>query len=146
VSDGTLIETLERYVYAQPRFSVLVLAVFAVAGMLLVAVGVYSVMAYTVMRQTRELAVRVALGAQRSEVCLLVLRRSAVLVAAGVAIGLIGSVVTGRVIAAQLWHTSTSDPLTFAVGTLLVVTIAFVASFVPARRALKITPMAAMRE
>ena len=146
VSQGTLAETLYTSAYAQPRFSVIVLAVFAVVGMLLVAVGVYSVLAYAVARQTHEIAVRVALGATRGQVCALILRRSAVLVAMGIGVGLAASVVTGRVIAAQLWKTSATDPLTLVVGVGLVMLVALAASLVPARRAMRIEPMAAMRE
>lgn len=146
LSEGTLADTLYRSAYAQPRFSVIVLAVFAVVGMVLVAIGVYSVMAYSVSRQKQELAVRIALGAQRGQVFGLILRRSAVLVAVGVAVGLIASLLAGRLIATQLWNTSATDPLTAVAGVGLVVLVALLASTVPARRAMRIEPMTAMRE
>ncbi len=111
---GALEEVLQRSFYSQPRFSLIVLGVFAVTGTLLVAMGVFSVMAYTVTRQTREIAVRMALGAGRGHVMGVVLRSGAQLLALGVAAGLLGNFATSRLIASQLWNTSPNDPVTLA--------------------------------
>lgn len=142
----TLREILDRSFYAQPRFSLLVLGIFASTGMLLVGVGVFSVMAYTVSRQKKEIAVRMALGASRSHVYGVILRLGAQLLAAGAAVGLLTSLATNRLLATQLWHVSPHDPLTFAAATVLVSLIAITACYIPARRAMHVEPIAALRE
>jgi putative ABC transport system permease protein len=134
----------ERY-YAQPRFSLIVLVTFAAIGLLLVAVGVYGVMAYTVARQRQEIAVRMALGAGRGAIHALVLRTGGRLLAAGVAIGLVLGLASGRLIASQLWSTSPSDPLSLLVAIAVVFAIGLVACYVPAARAVRIDPVAALR-
>lgn len=138
-------ETLDRILYAQPRFSLLVLAAFAVSGLVLVALGVYSVLSYTVARRSREIAVRIALGAHRGQVIAGVLRWAMTLVAAGVAAGLAGSVATNRLLADQLWDTSAFDVPTIGVTVLVIVLVSLVACFVPARSALRVDPMVALR-
>ena len=90
------------------------LGLFAVTGTLLVAMGVFSVMAYTVTRQTREIAVRMALGAGRGHVMGVVLRSAAQPLALGIVVGVLGNFATSRLIASQLWNTSPHDPLTLA--------------------------------
>jgi putative ABC transport system permease protein len=143
---NTLAEALDRFYYAQPRFSLLVLGIFATTGTLLVAVGVFSVMAYTVSRQKKEIAVRMALGASRSHVYGVVLRLGAQLLAAGAAVGLLASFATNRLLANQLWNVSPHDPLTLAAATILVSLIAVTACYIPARRAMHVEPIAALRE
>jgi putative ABC transport system permease protein len=142
----TLPEILDRNVYAQPRFSLLVLGIFAATGTLLVAVGVFSVMAYTVSRQKKEIAVRMALGASRSHVYAVTFRLGAQLLAAGAAAGLLASFATNRLVANQLWNVSPHDPLTLAGATILVSLIALTACYIPARRAMHVEPVAALRE
>ena len=134
----------ERY-YAQPRFSLIVLVAFAAIGLLLVAVGVYGVMAYTVARQRQEIAVRMALGAGRGAIHALVLRTGGRLLAAGVAIGLVLGLASSRLIASQLWSTSPSDPLSLLVAIAVIFAIGLVACYVPAARAVRIDPVAALR-
>ena len=146
VQPRTIQDILERSTYAQPRFSLIVLGIFAVIGTLLVAVGVFSVMAYTVSRQTREIAVRMALGAGRGHVLRVVVGLGARLVAAGAAIGLGASFATNRLIANQLWNTSPYDPLTFVAATSAIAIVALAACYIPARRAMRIDPMAALRQ
>lgn len=138
-------QALERYIYAQPRFSLLVLGVFAATGTLLVALGVFSVMAYTVERQTREIAVRIALGAGRRQAMGVVMGLALRLLAIGVAAGLLASLVTTRLIEAQLWNTSPRDPLTAAAAIAIIAAVAIVACYLPARRAMGVDPVVALR-
>jgi putative ABC transport system permease protein len=141
----TLEELLRQFAYAQPRFSLIVLSVFAVTGTALVAMGVFSVMAYTVMRQTREIAIRIALGARRAQVMGVVLRLGARLLGLGVAAGLMLSFVTNRLIANQLWNTSPQDPLTLTLAVAVVAVVALAACYLPARRAMRVDPIGALR-
>jgi putative ABC transport system permease protein len=143
---GSLEELLQRSFYSQPRFSLVVLGMFAVTGTLLVAMGVFGVMAYTVTRQTREIAVRMALGASRGHVMGGILRSGAQLVALGVAVGVAGNFATSRLIASQLWNTSPHDPLTLAAAVSVIALVALTACYVPARRAMRIDPMTALRQ
>jgi predicted permease len=142
-------ETLEGllglFAYAQPRFSLIVLSVFASIGTLLVAIGIFSVMAYTVTQQTREIAVRMALGAGRRQVLGVVLRLGAQLLLLGVSVGVLASFATGRLIANQLWNTSPHDPLTLAAAICIIAVVAFAACYLPALRAMRVDPMTALR-
>jgi hypothetical protein len=138
-------DALDRGLYSQPRFSLIVLGLFGATGTLLVAIGVFSVMAYTVSRLTREIAVRMALGADRRQVSRVVLRLAAVPVTAGVIVGALASFATSRLIANQLWNTSPHDPLTIAVAIGTIVLVAMAACYIPARRAMRIEPMTALR-
>jgi putative ABC transport system permease protein len=141
--------TLERMIqmtfYAQPGFSLLVLGILAGTGALLVALGVYGVLAYTVSQQTREIAIRMALGGEPGHVVRLIVRFGLGLIAAGLVIGLAVSFATNRLLTAQLWNTSPTDPLTFAVVVLLITTIGVLACWIPARRAVGVQPMIALR-
>ncbi|HYM10952.1 MAG TPA: ABC transporter permease, partial [Bryobacterales bacterium] len=103
---------LKRFSYAEPRFSLILLGVFAGVGLLLVAIGVYSVIAYTVSRQTHEIGIRMALGAGRSDVFRMVLRMGLRLIGFGLAAGLLASFAVTRLIASQLWAVSPQDPAT----------------------------------
>jgi len=143
---ATLEAMLQRSVYAQPRFSLIVLGIFAATGTLLVALGVFSVMAYTVTRQTREIAVRMALGAGRGQVMGVVFRSGAQLLALGVAAGVLGNFATSRLIANQLWNTSPQDPLTLAAAVSVVALVTLAACYIPARRAMRVEPMTALRQ
>jgi putative ABC transport system permease protein len=130
---------------ARPRFSVLVLGIFAVTGLVLVALGVYGVLAYTVAQQTREIAIRMALGGERGHVLRMILRLGLQLVGAGLVVGLLASVATNRLLVSQLWNISPADPVTFATVIILIVAIAAVACLIPARRAIHVEPMVALR-
>jgi predicted permease len=139
-------EWIQRVVFARPRFSVLVLGIFAATGVLLVALGVYGVLAYTVSQQRREIAIRMALGGQRGDVIQMVLRLGLQLVGAGLIIGAAASLATNRLLTTQLWNITPHDPLTFAAAMLLVLTVGAAACWVPARRAVRVEPMAALRQ
>jgi len=141
--------TLERMIqmnfYARASFSLLVLGIFAATGAVLVALGIYGVLAYTVSQQTREIAIRLALGGEAGHVIRMILRFGLQLVAAGLIIGLAISFATNRLLKTQLWNTSPNDPATFAVVILLIATIGALACWVPARRAVRVQPMIALR-
>ncbi len=141
----TLDDFLSDFSYAQPRFLLAVLGVFASVGLVLVAVGVYSVIAYTVSRQTQEIGIRMALGASRGDVIGMVLRMGMWLVAIGLAVGLAASMAANKVLASELWGVSARDPLTFAAVTLVVLVAGAAACWFPARRATRVDPVIALR-
>ena len=136
---------LKSWVYSEPRFSFILLGVFAGVGLVLVATGVYSVIAYTVSRQTHEIGIRMALGASRKDVLQMVLWMGARLIALGLILGLLASFGVARLIASQLWGVSPHDPITLC-GVVAVVALAGLAAcYFPARRATKVDPMVALR-
>jgi putative ABC transport system permease protein len=148
VTDINSLSTFLRdYTYASPRFSVLVLGVFAAVGLVLVALGIYSVVAYTVSRQTHELGIRMALGASRSDVMRLVLRMGLTLVIIGAVAGLVTSLILARVLTLtnQLWQVPPNDPLTLAAVFVVITIIGFLACYIPARRATRVDPIVALR-
>lgn len=141
----TMDEILQRDLLAQPRFSLIVLGMFACTGLVLVAFGVYGVLAYTVSQQGKEIAIRMALGGERTDIIRMVLRLGLRLVAAGLVIGLAAGFLTNRLLVNQLWNTSPHDPATFAAAVALIMAIGFAACWIPARRATRVEPMAALR-
>jgi predicted permease len=142
---GSLNDYLKSFSYAEPRFSLILLSVFAGLGLVLVLIGVYSVIAYTVSRQTHEIGIRMALGASRADVLRMVLWMGARLLGMGLATGLVASFAVTRLIASQLWGVSPHDPVTLC-GVVAVVAIAGLAAcYFPARRATRVDPMAALR-
>jgi putative ABC transport system permease protein len=141
----TLEDFLSDFSYSQPRFVLLVLGVFAGIGLALVAIGVYSVIAYTVSRQTREIGIRMALGAGQGDVLGMVFRLGAWLVGIGLACGLGASFAVNRVLASELFGVSPHDPETFAAVSVVVVAAGAVACWFPARRATRVDPLVALR-
>ncbi|MET0649041.1 MAG: ABC transporter permease, partial [Pyrinomonadaceae bacterium] len=137
-------EVLGAALYAARTGAALVTG-FGLLALVLAAVGLYGVMAYTVARRTREVGIRMALGAQRRDVLRLVLREALALVACGVALGLAGAWAASRLLAGFLYGVSTTDPLTFLGTTAVLVAAALLAVLVPARRATKVDPMVALR-
>lgn len=127
------------------RFTMVLLIVFASTALLLAAIGIYGVMSYAVSRRIQELGVRVALGATRGDVLKLVLREGMVLAAIGLAVGLAGALGLTRMLAAMLYGVRAADPVTLCVVSLTLLGVAFLASYLPARRATRIDPMAALR-
>jgi putative ABC transport system permease protein len=136
---------LARFSYAGPRFTLILLAVFAGVGLVLVGLGVYSVIAYAVSRQTHEIGIRMALGAGTGDVLRMVMRMGSRLIVFGLVAGVVASLAVTQVIASQLWGVSARDPLTLA-GVILVVGISGLAAcYFPARRATRVDPLVALR-
>jgi putative ABC transport system permease protein len=136
--------TIQRSYWQQALYSKMFTA-FAAIALVLAAVGVYGVIAYSVSQRTREIGVRVALGAQRANVLALILGHGAVLAALGLGLGLAGALGVTRFLRAMLYGVSPFDPVSFVAVTLVLSSIAFVASYVPARRAAKVDPVDALR-
>ena len=142
---GTLNDFLKSFSYSGPRFSLILLGVFASVGLVLVAIGVYSVIAYTVSRQTHEIGIRIALGAGQADVLRMVMRMGVRLIGLGAIVGLAASFGVTRLLASQLWGVSPHDPVTLF-GVVGVVGISGLAAcYFPARRATRVDPMVALR-
>jgi predicted permease len=142
------VRTMEQIIsgsLARRRFTMLLLVVFAATALLLAAVGIYGVMSYTVTRRTHELGIRAALGASRGEIVGLVLRQGMKLAAAGMVAGLAAAVALTRLMAGLLYGVRPADPATLAAVTLLLGGIAFLACYIPARRATAVDPVDALR-
>jgi predicted permease len=130
---------------ARRRFAMIALGLFAAVAMLLAAVGIYGVMSYAVAERTREIGIRMALGAQTSDVLKLVIRQGMVLAIIGVSIGLAGAIGMTRVMSSLLFGVGATDPVTFAALSLLLGGVALLACYLPARRAMNVDPMIALR-
>jgi putative ABC transport system permease protein len=142
------IKTMEDIVsasVANRRVSMLLFSVFASVALFLAALGVYGVISYSIAQRTHEIGLRMALGAQRSDVLKLVLRQGMSLVLIGIALGLMASLAVTRLMASLLYEVSATDPLTFAGVALLLAVVALLACLIPARRAMKVDPMVALR-
>jgi len=131
---------------AQWHFFMLLLGVFAVAALILAIVGVYGVISYSVSQRRHELGIRLALGAGASDILRLVIRQGMVLVLLGIGIGLVAAIALNRVIFSVLAGIPTTDPVTYAAVSLLLIAVAMVACFLPAHRATKIDPITTLRE
>jgi predicted permease len=143
-TSGTLEGSLQEF-YRGPRFELVVLAAFASIGLVLVVIGIFSVMAYTVSLQTHEIGIRVALGAQQANILRLVLLNGFRLVAAGILTGLLASYVLTHFLASQILGVSATDPSTFAAVVVLVIAAGLTACLLPARRAARVDPLIALR-
>jgi len=128
-----------------PRMGAVLFGMFGVLGMVLAAVGLYGVIAYAVSQRTREIGIRVALGAQRGDILRLVVRQGLLLTAAGIALGVAAALAVTQVLTAFLYGINARDPLTFGGVALLLGTVALLACFIPARRAARVEPMVALR-
>ena len=144
----TRVQTMEKVLgasVAQPRFSMLLVVLFAGLALVLSTVGIYGVMAYSVSRRAREIGVRMALGAGAGQVLKLVLKDGMTLAFAGIALGLLGAFALTRLMASLLFGISAKDPLTFASVAVFLAVVAFTACYIPARRATKVDPLIALR-
>jgi ABC-type antimicrobial peptide transport system permease subunit len=144
----TKTKSLERIAFdsmSQPRIQTSLMAGFAVAALLLSALGIYGVLSYSVAQSTHELGIRMALGASAADILRLVLGQGLLLAGAGLAVGFAGSLALTRLLASMLFHVKPTDPATFAAVALLLALVALVAAFVPARRATRVDPLTSMR-
>jgi predicted permease len=136
---------LNEFSYSGPRFGLVLMSIFAGVGLVLVAIGVYSVVAYTVSRQTHEIGIRMALGAGGGDVLGMVLRMGMRLLAVGIGAGLLISLAASRVLNSQIRNISTTDPVTIALVIAVVVGAGVAACYFPARRATRVDPLVALR-
>lgn len=145
IADVRTMEDVVDATLARPRVIAVLLTVFSGIALVLAAVGVYGVMAYSVAQRTQEIGVRMALGATPESVFRLVLGQALRLVACGVVLGVLAASVLTRLLEALLYDTPALDPWTFGVTTLVLVLVATIASYVPARRGTRIAPVEALR-
>jgi len=143
-TSGTLEASLHEF-YRGPQFELVTLTAFSVIGLVLVVIGIFSVMAYTVSLQTHEIGIRLALGAQQRNILRLVLLNGLRLVVAGIFIGLLASYALTRFLASQISGVSATDPSTFAAVVAIVVSAGLAACLLPARRAAQTDPLVALR-
>jgi ABC-type antimicrobial peptide transport system permease subunit len=142
------LRTLERQIDRSllvERFIATLSTAFGVLATVLAVIGLYGVMAYTVARRTREIGVRMALGAVPGDVIWLVMREVLVLVGSGLLLGLAGSWALGRYVSSQLYGITGSDPVTIAGAAAVLATVALLAGYIPARRATRVNPVLALR-
>jgi len=142
---GSLEGYISQYSYATRRFAFVLTTIFGAVGLTLVIIGVYSVLSYTTVRRTQEIGIRMALGAQGSDVLAMVIRMGLQLVAVGVVLGLLVSIALAPIIATQLWGVSAYDPWTLTCVPVVLLTTGFLACWFPARRAARVDPLVALR-
>jgi putative ABC transport system permease protein len=130
---------------AEPRFYLILLGCFAGFTLVLVALGIYGVMAYSVTQRTHEIGIRMALGADQAQVLRLMLQQGLLLALLGIGIGIAAALALARLMAAFLFGVPATDPLTFAAIAVLLLLVALLACYLPARRAAKVDPLVALR-
>ena len=140
----TLNETVSASL-AERRFSMEMIGLFALTALLLAGLGIYGVISYMVSERTHEIGIRIALGAGKSNILQMILRQGLGLALAGAAVGLVGALIVSHLMAGLLYGVSSTDPLTFAGVALLLIGVALLACYVPARRAMRVDPMLALR-
>ncbi len=141
---GTLEGYINSYSYSQPRFGFLLMGIFAGVGLILVAIGVYSVIAYATARRTHEIGIRMALGAQPQNVLGLIVGQGAWMALEGIALGWVTSFALTRLLASMLFEVKPGDPLVFAAVSALLLAVTLLACYIPARRAMRVDPMVAL--
>jgi putative ABC transport system permease protein len=145
----TSIQTVDELMESsrsQPRFTMMLLGVFSLAALALAVIGIYGVQAYSVAQRRHEMAIRLALGAERGDILRLVVRQGLLLAFAGVGVGLFAALLMTRLMSSMLYDVSARDLTTFAVAPLIFLCVALFASYVPARRATKLNPVEALRQ
>jgi putative ABC transport system permease protein len=143
---STLDTILRENEFATPRFNLVLLSIFAAVGLALAVVGVYGVMSSAVAQERQEIGIRMALGADAASIARMVIARGARLLVAGVIVGLAGSLATGRLLTQQVWRISAFDPLAFGAVSLALLAVGGIACYIPARRAMRVDPMIALRQ
>ena len=144
------VQTMEQLIASTPaafmrRFPALLIGIFSFVALLLASLGIYGVVSYSVSQQTRDIGIRMALGARSADVLKMVLQQGLVLAVAGVAIGAMAALALMRLLHGLLYEVSASDPFTFAVVVGVLLSVAVFACWIPARRATKVYPMIALR-
>ena len=142
------LKTMEQRIsssFVQPRFQTLLLGIFAGVALLLTAVGLYGVLAYSVTRRTHEIGIRMALGARRSDVLKLIVRNGLAMTLLGMVIGLVGAFAVTRLISTLLFGVTPTDKVTFITVSVILIVVALLACYLPARRATKVDPLVALR-
>jgi ABC-type antimicrobial peptide transport system permease subunit len=145
LTDVRLLSEMVAQTYGTLRFPMMLVWIFAALALVLSSIGIFGVMSYTVSRRTQELAIRMALGADRTTLLRLVLREGLRMTLTGVAIGLAAALALSRVMAGYVYGIKSTDPLTFAAAALLLMLAALAACYIPARRAMHVDPMRALR-
>ena len=145
VYDAFTLATMVDRSLGQPRFYVMLLTVFAALAVVLAAVGIYGIIAYTVQQRTHEIGIRIALGASPERVVSMVVGHGLALAMAGLVLGSGGAYALSRVLRTLLYDVNERDPLTFIGVAVLLGVVALVASWIPARRAARVDPLTAMR-
>jgi putative ABC transport system permease protein len=143
------IEPLERTIatsVAQPRFRTFLFGLFAALALMLATVGIYGVMSYSVTQRTREIGIRMAMGANRPDIMRLILRQGMTVVLAGFAIGAVGAFLGTRLIASLLYDLKPTDPLTFFSATVLLMIVSCIGAYIPAHRAMRLDPVQTLQE
>ena len=143
-STSTVEQEIDRSLYRE-RITAILSAFFGGLALLLAAIGLYGLMAYNVSRRSREIAIRIAVGAQRTTVQRMVMGETLALALIGVAVGVPCGIISSRLIAGMLYGVSSDDPLTFLTVSLVLIAIAALAGLVPARRAMRLDPIVALR-
>jgi ABC-type antimicrobial peptide transport system permease subunit len=142
------VQTMESLIsdsLAARRFAMILLGAFAALAMVLASVGIYGVIAYVVGQRTQEIGIRMALGAQRNDVLRLILWQGTRLALLGICIGIVGALALTRLMTKLLYGVSATDPLTFAGLALILAAVAIAACCLPARKAMRVDPMVALR-
>jgi putative ABC transport system permease protein len=145
ISNVTTMDDIVAGSMAATRFNMMLLSLLGVTGLVLAAVGIYGVISYFVTQRTREIGIRMALGADAQRVVAMVVRQATSIAAIGVCVGLAASLMASRVLSSSLYGVSVRDPLTFAAVALVFIVVAIVASFIPAKRAAGVDPLSAVR-
>src|SRR5205814_5819442 len=146
IGDVITMEDFIASTLSQQRFNMLLLAVFAGVALVLAAVGIYSVLSYTVRRRVREIGIRIALGASRQEVVRMILTDGLKPILLGVALGLAAALALSRVVSSLIYGVRATDPLTFAAVALLLVAVGLLATVLPAYSATRVEPVSILRE
>jgi putative ABC transport system permease protein len=145
VDDVLPMRTVLRDSIATARFGTLLVGAFALSAVLLAAVGLYGLISYSVSQRTREIGIRVALGARPAQVMTPVIREGMTLALVGVSLGLVGALAATKLISSYLFGIGRTDPLTFSGVAVLLLLVALLASYIPSRRALRVDPLTALR-
>jgi ABC-type antimicrobial peptide transport system permease subunit len=144
-SAGTLVQRLDLPLFPA-RMAASALGAFGVLALILAATGIYGVMAYAISRRTREIGIRMAIGASQGQVLAIVARRALLLIGSGTVVGLVVALAAGRFLEQILYGVQPTDPLTLAIVLLMMLAIATLACWIPARRAIRINPVTALRQ